>query len=407
MKKIVSLVLALVLVLAIAAPALAITGTINPTTTTTAFAPFYDIDLVLIEAPASGLGILSLQAIAANKAYIKDSLVHFALYYKTGDDDLVTAEQDDYNDPVALVSSDVVSFLPAVGTTYAGYTIDITTGITATVGFAASVAANSKSVEFVLASPSSTGVMSHVIIGSGVVSTAANGTILAEILGVEDSVKFAPLSSASADVTAQITALNATQIFSGRDVVKYDLSATLAGDVITYTVALPDGTDAGTDPDGAVIFTASLAQSIAPGSSKNLSKIEVVSAAGDTYLVVDQGSVLAGGGASSLKFYLAGVEVTDAPTIAALTAIYSGVMTFFGFNYSAAGVLLPVHFGRKLSVFYAYDSAAITLYTSAITVPDADTDVPQTGDAATSIGFVMIALAIVAAAGIAYKKVRA
>ncbi|MEL7610827.1 MAG: LPXTG cell wall anchor domain-containing protein [Bacillota bacterium] len=420
MKKIVSLILAMVLVLAFAAPAAAITGTINPSTT--AVPPYYDIDLVLIETPASALSVLSLQAVAANKAYIKDSLVHFVLYFKTGDMDTITADPFDFMiNPAILISSDIVTFQQ---NTINGYRIDSTGTMLPTViqGAGLTMGTNDKSMTIPLTiGPMfpTNDIASCVIVGSGVVSAAANGTILAEILGNQNSVKFAPMTlvvedpvtepdNLPDDIEDQLLLLSGP-IFSGKGVMKYIISAGIAGDVITYTVVIPDGSDPDGNTDGIVIFTASLAQTIASGSSKNLSKIEVVSNAGMLYLVVDQGSTLAGGGTSALKFYQAGIntEVTDAALLAELTATYTGVMNYFGFNYGAAGVLHPIHFGRKLSTFYAYDSAALTLYNSAITIPDADTEVPQTGDAATSIGFVMIALAIVAAAGLAYRKIRA
>ena len=405
MKKIVSLILALVLVLAFAAPAAAITGTINPAESTTAVPPYYDIDLVLIEsAPTTGLGVLSLQAIAANKAYIKDSLVHFALCFKTGVLNSITADPYDFtNAPAVLISSDVVKFYQ---NTVSYYQIVASTGAINPIfanGAGAVMGANDMSMAISIIPPFPD-IMSYVIVGSGVVTTAANGTILAEIRGAQNSLKFAPLSIAPTTVQNQINALNNVPIFSSRNVLKYVLGASLVGDVITYTVTLPT--------DGSFVrFTASFAQTIEPGSSKNLSKIEVFYQ-GITCLVVDQGTNLAGGGASSLEFYVLvgpnpGSEVTDATLLAKLTSIYSEIMTYFGFNYSAAGVLHPVHFGRKQSTFYGYDSEAINLYTSAITIPDADTEVPQTGDDASSLGFVMITLAIVAAAGVAYRKVRA
>ena len=413
MKKIVSLILALVLVLAFAAPAMAITGTINPAASTTAVPPYYDIDLILLEsAPGTGLGILSLQAVAANKAYIKDSLVHFALSYKTAAFDSITAEPFDFtNNPAALISSDIVTFTQS---SVDSYFIDSANGMIIPFivdGAGITMGANDKSMTIPILPPFAT-VTSHMILGSGVVTTAANGTILAEILGARDSLKFDQIVLTPGQLEDDIDALDDQGIiFSGRGVVKYFIQAYQVPiqegegftDEIDYTVILPDAS--------IVIFTASFAKTLESGSSKNLSKIEV-NYQGITYLVVDQGSNLAGGGTSGLKFYVSngpnpGAEVTDAALLAALTKIYTEIMTFFGFNYGAAGVLHPIHFARKFSTFYGYDSEAINLYTSAITIPDADTEVPQTGDAASSLGFVMIALAIVAAAGVAYRKVRA
>ena len=398
MKKIVSLVLALVLVLAFAAPAMAITGQYIPAETPpTLNSPFYDIDLVLTEGSASGLGVLSLQAIAANKAYIKDSIVYFALFYKTGAP-VLNAVAGDYSAAVAQISSDIVTFNSTV-TQYKITALGVDTPTTPVVTATPAIAP--KTIEFALTQPGAAAA-SYVVLGSGVVTTAANGTVVAKVLGDPASLKFKPF--ALANLAADIALLDGSVINAG---------ATPKYSIETDAVATPVGTAytvnllADTVNNPAVIFTAVTGQTIV-GSTKNLSKIEV-EFGGTTYLVVDQGANLAGGGTSGLKFYTSpgAVEVVDATTIANLTKTYAEVMTFFGFNYGAAGVLLPIHFAIKLSVFYATDSAAITLYTSAITVPDADTDVPQTGDAATSIGFVMIALAIVAACGVAYKKVRA
>ena len=73
---------------------------------------------------------------------------------------------------------------------------------------------------------------------------------------------------------------------------------------------------------------------------------------------------------------------------------FTNLNTNGSFTYTAAGVLHPEHFFKKASIFYAVDQEAVTLYTASIVVPDEETEPPQTGDAATSIGFVMIALAI-------------
>ena len=131
-----------------------------------------------------------------------------------------------------------------------------------------------------------------------------------------------------------------------------------------------------------------------------------MSGVGLMFLVVDQDTILAGGGASEIKFFQAGTntEVTEAALIAELAATYADVMNFFGLTTARRACCISVHFGRKLSIFYASDSASSMLYTFTAENSDADTEVPQTGEAASSIGFGMIALAIVAAAGVSSLK---
>lgn len=415
MKKIVSLVLALVLVLAIAAPATAITGMINPEVTASTNAAFTNFDLKLVESYASGVGVLSLQGIAANKAYVKDSLVHYAITYTTPDLTKVTTNPADYDAPAILLTSDVVKFYNVVQ----GYSIT-TTGV-APVALTATLGATDMSMTIATlpdpidATPDAS--VNYIIVGSGVLSVASNGTIMAQLLGDPASPKFMALSVA--DFQGAVDALEfGVNIYTGplATNVKYEIIADETTDPlkVVYTVTIPDADGVAANHDGAVIFTTNKAKSIAAGSSQNVEKIEVqmpgVRATADTYLVFDQANNVGAPG-SALKFYSAAgsviTEVTTAATISSLTSIYSGVMSYFGFNFNAAGILHPVHFANKLSVIYAVDQEAITLYTSSIVVPDEDTEPPQTGDAATSIGFVMIALAIVAAAGVAYKKVRA
>jgi len=100
--------------------------------------------------------------------------------------------------------------------------------------------------------------------------------------------------------------------------------------------------------------------------------------------------------------------VKDAKAIAAIKAQLEDIFTYFNFVWEAKGLLLDGHFTQKLNSFYAIDSVDVHLYTGAtITVPEPEVEIPQTGDAATTIGFVMVAMAIVAAAAVAYKKVRA
>jgi len=81
-------------------------------------------------------------------------------------------------------------------------------------------------------------------------------------------------------------------------------------------------------------------------------------------------------------------------------------MKFFGFNYDAEGKLRDKHFEAKDSNLFLKDQIAINLYTGSIVLPNGP-EVPKTGDAASIMGFVMIALALVAAGFVVSRKVRA
>ena len=187
MKKTISLVLALVMVFAIASSASAITGLINPEATVVNNAPYTDIDLQLIESVGTGFGLLSLQPVAANKAYIYDGVVHFALYYKIpGNSVVLNMPEYDYSDPYALISSDIVDFATSTIKTYKisrTDVLDITSYVPAS-AFNSAVYGN-KWVKVPLASPKhdENRGYSYVIVGSGAVTVAANGTIQADLLG--------------------------------------------------------------------------------------------------------------------------------------------------------------------------------------------------------------------------------
>ena len=97
-------------------------------------------------------------------------------------------------------------------------------------------------------------------------------------------------------------------------------------------------------------------------------------------------------------------EFTSGTTFNNLRDAYQQVMKFFNLSYGKDGILLPVHFASKFSTFYASTSVKVAYYGQPILDPDIS--LPATGDMATNVGFVMIALAIVAASALAYRKVR-
>lgn len=412
MKKTISLVLALVMVFAIASSASAITGLINPEATVVNNAPYTDISLQLIESVNTGFGILSLQPVADNKAYIFDGVVHFALYYKTPAKAAVSMADFDYKTPVVLFSSDIVNFYKnsfveyEIGTS----SINVVAGLNPIYedGY------GYKRVWANLAQPTDVA-KSYVIVGSGAVAVAADGTIKADLLGDMNCLRFVDdqidsVAELNASVIAGLTEMSGEHpIYSGKTMtytVKMTGAAT-PGTKIVYDVVIKSGTYAGY----CVEFITDFDDTVAAGSHNNVDKI-LINNGTDTYLVQDVGTILGGNAATQLKFFKDGgagipVEVTAPTTYAALKGAYEQVMGFFELEYAKEGVLIPQHFANKFSTFWDWKTQSIRLYTSTITIPDESTDIPQTGDAATSIGFVMIALAIVAACGVAYKKVRA
>lgn len=86
------------------------------------------------------------------------------------------------------------------------------------------------------------------------------------------------------------------------------------------------------------------------------------------------------------------------------------VMNYFGFDYSKinTNAVLEGHFLAKVAAANVAATVAVPLYTQTVIIPQPDQiQPPKTGDAASTLGFVMIAAAIVAAAALAYRKVRA
>jgi len=103
--------------------------------------------------------------------------------------------------------------------------------------------------------------------------------------------------------------------------------------------------------------------------------------------------------------------VTSASTngYAALKSAFDSYFTALGFGYSEAKYMSEAHFTKyfgtimETSVKIVYPSGAVV---PSVVAPPA-VKPPQTGDATTVVGFVMIALALVAAAAVTVRKVRA
>ena len=90
----------------------------------------------------------------------------------------------------------------------------------------------------------------------------------------------------------------------------------------------------------------------------------------------------------------------------ALKAVYDKVFKFLGFEYDEANYMTDAHFEHYFGRIMAQE-AKIVYPNGSIHVNPVDPKLPQTGDNASIIGFAMVAVALVAAAVVTVKKVRA
>ena len=93
-------------------------------------------------------------------------------------------------------------------------------------------------------------------------------------------------------------------------------------------------------------------------------------------------------------------------TYDALKAVYDEVFAFLGFNYAGLDYMTDNHFTHYKGTIYE-EVKSITWPNGNIIVAPVSPELPQTGDNASIVGFAMIAVALVAAAVVTVKKVRA
>ena len=96
---------------------------------------------------------------------------------------------------------------------------------------------------------------------------------------------------------------------------------------------------------------------------------------------------------------ISGTQVLSTADIAALNLLINAIFTQFGFSYSLNGRIIDADFIAPAN-FVLRDSVTVKTATATIDVDDGD-DVPVTGDVASTFGFVMIAVAIIATASLA------
>jgi hypothetical protein len=378
MKKLLTLVLALVLVFAIAAPAMAITtDTIDPALKKPV--DFVTLDIALFEnSVVSNIGF-NLSQVAANKVYVADQLAYWGVaihFDKPGLKEVRNMVTTDYEDCYLDISSDAIAFQSGFKAFYSEDLGDYM-ALPATLN-ELTLAKN------VISSDAfgSNWFVAHDydirVFGSGVVKK--QGVVMAELY-VDQST----LPITVNDGTTPLYTVNKTTY--GYDVVKD------AHNRVEFVV-VASGTRAGKVDHINVVWndaTYTIAYNVTYGSSLTPTVAAKALLQGTNVYDI---AVTTEGAAGYLK------------DSAKMFAFYEKVMAFFGFNPALDGYLRDVHFLAKASGLYLKDEVPVQLYTGSIVVPG-DVVPPKTGDAASIVGFVMIAVAMIAAGVVVSRKVRA
>ena len=101
-----------------------------------------------------------------------------------------------------------------------------------------------------------------------------------------------------------------------------------------------------------------------------------------------------------------GKVVSSGATFNALTAVCDDIFKTLGFGYENADSMAERYFEHYFGTVTEIESG-YNYSTGTVVVVTPDVEPPQTGDNASVIGFVMVAVALVAAAAVTLKKVRA
>lgn len=104
--------------------------------------------------------------------------------------------------------------------------------------------------------------------------------------------------------------------------------------------------------------------------------------------------------------FLTGNTYANTTEYAALKAVYDKAFKLLGFEYDEANYMTDDHFEHYFGRIMAQD-AKIVYPNGSVIVNPANPELPQTGDNASIVGFAMVVVAMVAAAVVTFKKVRA
>lgn len=112
---------------------------------------------------------------------------------------------------------------------------------------------------------------------------------------------------------------------------------------------------------------------------------------------------------TEVDFYNINTKVwasASAADFKAVNAIYEDIFGFLGFKYAECDYMTAKHFEKFFGTI-GETSASYTWNAGSVIVNPVNPTLPQTGDNASIIGFAMIVVAMVAAAVVTFKKVRA
>ena len=109
---------------------------------------------------------------------------------------------------------------------------------------------------------------------------------------------------------------------------------------------------------------------------------------------------------NTIGFRLGDVNTVSGTEYEKMKKAFDGILAALGFGYDEAKYITEDHFTKYFGTIMEGSSSYVWPQGAVITDPNAPKP-PQTGDATTVVGFVMIALALVAAAAVTVKKVRA
>lgn len=104
--------------------------------------------------------------------------------------------------------------------------------------------------------------------------------------------------------------------------------------------------------------------------------------------------------------FLTGNTYANTTEYAALKAVYDKAFKLLGFEYDEANYMTDDHFEHYFGRIMAQE-AKIVYPNGSVIVNPANPNLPQTGDNASIVGFAMVVVAMVAAAVVTFKKVRA
>ena len=164
---------------------------------------------------------------------------------------------------------------------------------------------------------------------------------------------------------------------------------------VTHTVSTNGDLFAIDNGDGVVTFT------VNPKTEKVNAKYPMTIAMEDAVYEITKNYV------NALAFRTVdGTILSSGNTYNDLKDIYDDIFGVLGFGYEDANYMSEAHFEKYFGTVSEIEDG-YNYSTGTVVVVTPDVEPPQTGDNASVIGFVMVAVALVAAAAVTLKKVRA